>query len=31
MDKTIVDTNGTSAPVPYISLDALTKSAGGAK
>ena len=31
MDKTIVDTNGTAAPVPYISLDALSKSAGGAK
>ncbi|RBP18258.1 protease FtsH subunit HflK [Roseiarcus fermentans] len=31
MDKTIVDTNGTTTPVPYISLDALTKSSGGAK
>ncbi len=31
MDKTIVDTNGTAAPVPYISLDALSKSAGAAK
>jgi membrane protease subunit HflK len=31
MDKTIVDTNATAPPVPYIALDALTKSSGGAK
>src|SRR5271157_322750 len=32
MDKTIVDTNATSPPVPYIALDALqSRSAGGAK
>jgi membrane protease subunit HflK len=31
MDKTIVDTNGATPPVPFISLDALNKSAGGGK
>jgi membrane protease subunit HflK len=32
MDKTIVDTNSVSPPVPYISLDALQpKTAGGGK
>jgi membrane protease subunit HflK len=29
MDKTVVDTNSTSPPVPYISLDALQGKAGG--
>ena len=31
MDKTIVDTNSVSPPVPYISLDAINKSVGGGK
>ncbi len=31
MDKTIVDTNGTSPPVPYIALDALQPKAGAGK
>ena len=31
MDKTIVDTNGTSPPVPYIALDALPSKAGAGK
>ncbi len=31
MDKTIVDTNGASPPVPYIALDALQPKSGGAK
>ena len=31
MDKTIVDTNGLSPPVPYIALDALQPKAGAGK
>ena len=31
MDKTIVDTNGASPPVPYIALDALQSKAGAGK
>jgi len=31
MDKTVVDTNGASAPVPYIALEPLQKSTGSGK
>ena len=31
MDKTIIDTAGVAAPVPYLPLDSLRKSAGAAK
>ena len=30
MNKTVIDANGVSAPVPYIALDALQPKAGGA-
>jgi hypothetical protein len=31
MDKTIVDSNSSSAPVPYIALDPLQPKTGAAK